>query len=324
MSRYLSAYYFMGTDLCMNPAHIREDMLFLAAHHYDAIHVAVHEQQLKGKPYPGLALIIREARRAGLEVFAIPSRWCGLIAGWPDLAGHFAASRPDVWMRKEDGSHVIKGFCGPLCSVHHPDVRDYMIDCTKRMMELYGFDGITWDELKTLHETDYHPIALEKFGGPVSGEKQIEATLEIFEACNQMAKSINSKVRIVSFLYAHLDDAYMRPWAAVPGFDEIGPDGDCARGEDEGRPPESNKVLIDHSPRFIEAAAENGKGTFALIETQFSTRERKKRTLMRLDEFLSLGINHIATYYRPLTREDDADPTDEISQRLRDWRSGQI
>ncbi len=37
----------------------------------------------------------------------------------------------------------------------------------------HAFDGITWDELKTLHETDYYPLAIEQFGRPVSGKAQI-------------------------------------------------------------------------------------------------------------------------------------------------------
>ncbi|MFW6061386.1 MAG: hypothetical protein ACOC93_01120, partial [Planctomycetota bacterium] len=100
--RYLSAYYFMSTDLCMNRRHVREDMLWLAAHSFDAIHTACHEEHYR-QPL-GLHLIIEEAHRAGLKVFAIPSRWCGLVAGWPVLAGHFAARRPDVWMVKQDGT----------------------------------------------------------------------------------------------------------------------------------------------------------------------------------------------------------------------------
>ena len=78
-----------------------------------------------------IATIIEEAHAVGLKVFAIPSRWCGLIAGWPMGAGHFTASRPDVWMLKEDGSPMIKPFCGPLASVFHPEVKQHMVAITE-------------------------------------------------------------------------------------------------------------------------------------------------------------------------------------------------
>ena len=90
MSRMLSAYYFMGQDLCIVPQHIRNDMSWLAAHGFDAVCVGVHDEQLTDKQPRGLRLLIDLAHDAGIKVYAIPSRWCGLIAGWPTLTGHFA------------------------------------------------------------------------------------------------------------------------------------------------------------------------------------------------------------------------------------------
>jgi hypothetical protein len=313
--RYLSAYYFMSTDLCMNRRHVREDMRWLADHAFDAIHTAVHEEAYR-QPR-GLRLIAEEAHQAGLAVLAIPSRWCGLVAGWPVLAGHFAASRPDVWTVGEDGQPVIKGFCGPLCSVHHPDVRAHMLECVERMLGTFDMDGITWDELKTLHEADYHPLAVESFGGPAAGETQIRATLDLFAACNRRAREMKPDLRIVSFLYAQLPDEIIRPWAATDGFDDIGPDGKVARGEDLDSP----KVLIDNVPRFIAAARANGKRSFALIETQNLDVRAAKITLKRLPEFLELGAEHVAVYYHPLVDEPAADVTDRIGPALRDWRN---
>jgi hypothetical protein len=304
----------MSTDLCMNRKHIREDMLWLAAHSFDAIHIACHEEHYR-QPL-GMQLIIEEAHCAGLNVFAIPSRWCGLVAGWPVLAGHFAATRPDTWMVREDGQPLIKNFCGPLCSVHHPDVQAHMVTCVERMFETFDFDGITWDELKTLHETDYHPIAIETFGGPVSGEKQIQASLDVFAACNRTARQIKPDVRIVSFLYAELPDDIIVPWAGTEGFDDIGPDGKVARGEDLQTP----KVLIDNMPRFIDAAKTHGKRSFCLIETQNFDKHHADVTLQRLPEFLTQPVEHIAVYYQPLVKEPAAQITEQIGPILRDWR----
>jgi hypothetical protein len=263
-------------------------------------------------------LIIEEAHAAGLKVYAIPSRWCGLVAGWPILAGHFAASRPDTWMVKEDGSPVIKSFCGPLCSVHHPDVQAHMVQCVETMLTTFDFDGITWDELKTLHETDYHPLAIGEYGHPVSGMEQVQATLDIFAACNRKAREIKPDLRIISFLYAFLEDDIVKPWASTEGLDDIGPDGHVSRSTDPGK--HNSKFLLDEQERFNRIAAEYGKTSFALIETQGATVENAQTTLKRLPEYLAMAPEHIAVYYQPLVEEPEAQITEELGDILRDWR----
>lgn len=319
--RFLSAYYFMGQDLCIVRRHTRADMTYLAENHFDAVAVGVHEEQHR-QPL-GLELVVEEAHRAGLKVLAIPSRWAGLIAGWPVLAGHFAASRPDVWMRRADGSPLLKNFCGPLCSVHHPDVKAHMLSCTERILRTWDLDGIIWDELKTLHETDYHPLALERFGGPVSGSAQIQASLEIFAACNQRARAIKPDIRISSFLYAHLPDDLIQTWAATPGFDDVGLDGKCWWAADESGPDAEIKVLLDHAPRFIEAARQNGRRSLALIETQNLNTIRAERTLKRLPELLRYPLEHLLVYYHPLVKEAAAQITERIVPPLAAWRQNQ-
>jgi hypothetical protein len=316
--KFLSAYYFMGQDLCMVQQHTRNDMRWLADHAFDAINVGVHEEQYR-QPL-GLQLVVEEAHAAGLKVIAIPSRWCGLIAGWPVLAGHFTASRPDVWMRQADGSPLLKNFCGPLCSVHHPDVRAHMITCTERVLQTWDLDGLMWDELKTLHETDHHPLALAKYDGPASGAAQVAATLEIFAACNHAARKIKPHLRICSFLYAYLPDEILRPWAATPGFDDIGLDGKLGWATDYGMQPPYTKALLDHGPRFIAEAKATGRRSFALIETQDLDAPQAGITLRRLPELLAQGFDHLSVYYHPLVKEPSAQITEQIGPPLRDWR----
>lgn len=314
--KHLSAYYFMSTDLCMNRAHVREDMQWLKAHAFDAIHTACHEEHHHMPT--GLQLIIEEAHAAGLKVYAIPSRWCGLIAGWPILAGHFAATHPETWMIKEDGTPMVKGFCGPLCSIHHPAVQDHMVTCVENMLNTFDFDGITWDELKTLHETDHHPLAIEKYGHPVSGEEQIQATLDIFARCNRRARELKPDLRIISFLYACLEDHIVDPWASTEGFDDIGPDGHVARSGDPGK--HNSKFLLDDQERFNRIAASHGRRSFALIETQNANVDNAQTTLKRLPEYLEMAPDHIAIYYRPLVVEPAAEITDQVGPILKDWR----
>ena len=315
--RFLSAYYFMGQDLCINRSHTRADMAFLAENGFDAIAAGVHDEQWRAPR--GLGLVCDEAHRAGLKVLAIPSRWCGLIAGWPTLAGHFAATRPDVWMRREDGSPLIKGFCGPVCSVHHPDVLDYMVAATERMLRTWELDGIVWDELKTLHETDHHPLALKAFGGPAAGRVQIDASLAIFAACNRQARAAGRDLRICSFLYAHLGDEIVQPWSRTEGFDDVGLDGRCWRADDDASTP---KLLLEHAPRFAAHARAAGRRCLVLIETQHLDAAGARRTLARLPDLLAMGLDHLLVYYHPLVEQPEAQITDAVAPLLAAWRRG--
>jgi len=293
-------------------------MAFLADHGFDAIAAGVHEEQYR-QPL-GLELVCEEAHRAGLEVLAIPSRWAGLIAGWPVLAGHFAASRPDVWMRDADGAPIVKGFCGPLCSVHHPDVRAYAIAKTEEILRTWDLDGIVWDELKTLTETDHHPLALEACAGPAEGAAQIAATCELFAACNRAARAVQPDLHICSFIYAHFDDAILEPWSATEGFDDVGCDGKVWRAEDSASV--GPKLLLEHAPRYVARAKDLGRRSLALIETQSLDAAQAALTLERLDELLAMGLDHLMVYYQPLVKEPAAQITGRIAPRLGAWRRG--
>ena len=79
----MTAYYFMGQDLCLVRRHLRADMEWMKAIGTDAVAIGIHEFQLNYGRAMQLDILFEEARRAGVGVFAIPSRWGGLVAGWP-------------------------------------------------------------------------------------------------------------------------------------------------------------------------------------------------------------------------------------------------
>jgi hypothetical protein len=105
----------------------------------------------------------------------------------------------------------------------------------------------------------------------------------------------------------------------MEGVDDIGPDGHVARKGDPGK--HNMKFLNDEQERFNRIAAEYGKCSFALIETQSASVENAKNTLRRLPEYLTMAPDHIAVYYRPLVQEPEGEITDQIGPILRDWRT---
>jgi hypothetical protein len=300
-------------------------MEWLAEHHFDAVCVGVHEFQLLGNHTHGLRMVIEAAHEAGLDVLAIPSRWCGLIAGWPPAPGFFGSTRPDTWMINADGSYETRPYSGPVCSVHHPDVVERMIHLTLETITQYEVDGLVWDEMKTMWNeyrneplVDHNPKAIEKWGEPPAGEVQRQATFDVFAQCNKAARAQQSDIRIVGFVYAYLEDDIVVPWSLVEGFDEIGPDGRPWFTEDfEGT---HRKTLLSNSQRFIRHATNAGKRSFALIETQLMRQDGAEMALRRIDEVCDAGFDHLSVYFHPLVADKSAEITAQLARPLGAWR----
>lgn len=325
--RYLSAYYFMGQNLCSVREDTARDMKWLADHQFDAICVGVHEFQLLGNHTHGLRLVSDAAHDAGLDVLAIPSRWCGLIAGWPPTPGFFASTRPDTWMINADGSPETRPYSGPVCSVHHPDVVERMVHLTIETLTQFEVDGLVWDEMKTMWNefrnealVDHNPKAIERFGKPAAGDVQRQATFDVFAECNRAARSQKPDVRIVGFVYAYLEDEIVVPWSRIEGFDEIGPDGRPWYTDDF--PGSHAKTILSNAERFVTHARSAGKRSFALIETQLMKAEGGGMAVKRIDEVCAAGFDHLSVYYHPLVSEAEAEVTDELAEALGAWRTG--
>ena len=325
--RYLSAYYFMGQTLCSVREDAIRDMEWLAGAGFDAVCICVHEFQLLGVHTHGLRLLCNAAHEAGLEVLAVPSRWCGLIAGWPPSPGQFAATRPDTWMLGPDGKPEVRPYCGALCSVHHVDVVTHMEECTLKMLQEYEFDGIVWDEVKTLWNefrqeelVDYHPAAIENLGEPASGEEQRQASFEVLARCNRTARDYQDDLRIVGFVYANLADEIVEPWARTDGFDEVGPDG--RPGFDEDYPTVAGKTLLSNADRFLSHAASAGRRSFALLETQFFDGNEARVAVDRAEQICEAGFDHLSVYYHPMVEEAEGEVTETLARILGEWRRG--
>src|SRR5690606_23440339 len=116
-NKYLSAYYFYGQDLCIVPRHVREDVAWMAQHGVDGVFVGMHDADLLGGNTAAVCDIIREA---GLDVWLIPSRVGGLVAGWGRQPSHLSVNHPQWLGCNADGS--ARSFYGPQVSVFHPEV----------------------------------------------------------------------------------------------------------------------------------------------------------------------------------------------------------
>lgn len=313
----LTAYYFMGQDLCMVPRHVRDDMAWMADAGTDSVAIGVHEFQLHSTKQQQLDILFDEAQRAGLTVHAIPSRWAGLVAGWPSAAGMFAATHPESWMRKEDGSPAFAGFCGGgICSIYDPATEEFFHTSIETMLDRWPLKGIIWDEIKVMHARDHSEHAIRALGKPSEGAVQMEKTIEFFSRANRVARQKRRDLTISCFTYAFLGDDVFAACAKMAGLDCFGIDGKCFPDEPKG------KTLFGNMERVAAACEPHGVKTLALIETQSLGAEALQKTVQYLPAFLKQPVDHLLYYYYGACREGAEACMEGMKPLLRAWRRG--
>ncbi|MEO1077789.1 MAG: hypothetical protein AAFX41_17750, partial [Bacteroidota bacterium] len=161
--KVLNAYYFRAHMYTCVPRHVRHDMETMAEWGTTHVTIAVLEQDFRAAHH-NIDLVCAEAARVGMQVLAVPSRWCGLFAGAPKVPSEFAAEYPDTWSRKKNGDPVISGPSGPVCSVFHPRVQDYLLHLTEELVTRFDIAGIVMDEPKKLPNRDFSEAATALLG----------------------------------------------------------------------------------------------------------------------------------------------------------------
>jgi hypothetical protein len=282
----------------------------------DAVAIGIHEFQLNYGRAMQLDILFEEARRAGVGVFAIPSRWGGLVAGWPPAAGQFAATHPEAWALNANGNPHFAVFCGGnVCSIFNPELLTFFQETLSNMLSQWPLDGIVWDELKTLDIEDYSAHAVRVLGRPAKVADQFQATIKFFSQANQFARGKKPELVISNFIYAHLPDAAMQSCASIQGLDYFGIDGRCWPGSQP-----AEKVLFGNMDRARKVCAARGLGSLALVETQFMGAADARRTLEHLPAFLEQPLDHLLYYYHGTSRNDEDVCMDGMRPLLEKWR----
>lgn len=317
--RYLSTYYFHGQDLCIVPRHVREDVAWMAEHRVDGVCVGMHDADLQGGNTRMVCEIIREA---GLDVWLIPSRVGGLVAGWGRQPSYLSVHHPQWWARCSDGSP--RSSFGPQVSVFHPEVPDAVAETVAEMLQHCPANGIVWDELKTLYGEDHSQAALVRLGHPAGESDMVEGTVTCFSEINRRLKHMHPSLRIACFIPSSHRQEHVERCAAISPLDEFGCDGKCFRpGESEAGEGGGTKVLMGgNNARFAAAAERNDRTPFTLLETQLLDEPTLELSLSHLPEFLTTKTGHLAYYYYPYGLADPERFMPAIGKAMATWRSG--
>ncbi len=301
---YLNAYYLNGSTFSIVRRHVREDFRWMADLGTDAVSISMYEQDLADRAK--WDLYFGEAERAGLAVWAVPSRWGGLVAGWPQGPSLFTASHPDTWMLHEDGTPNIRGPWGPMSSVHHPATLEFFHRAIDRVLE-YPVAGLIWDEPKPLCHPDFSLAARDTMPPDAGDDWHVDAVAAFFDTASAYAKARREDLRVAMFLYEWFTGYPLERCARIETLDAFGCDGlPWSRAEDRAihgaqqRP----KVLVPELRRWNAAARAAGKRSFVLIETQNIPAVAYEAVDRNLPEVLSCGTDHVAYYYHGGALED--------------------
>src|SRR5215469_15550057 len=160
----LSAYYQRAHMYTIVPRHVREDLKWMAGIGTNVVCVAMLEQDLFAA-IDNINLISEEAARAGMKVFAIASRWAGLVAGSPKVPSLFSVTHPETWILKKDGKpRYWPSNSGVVSSVHHPATLEFFCNEVDELFKTFpAVAGIIWDEPKGFIP-EFSKPALEKLG----------------------------------------------------------------------------------------------------------------------------------------------------------------
>lgn len=305
---FLSAYYFRAHTYTLVPRHVREDMEWMRDCGTDAVCVGVLEQDLYAA-VENIERICEEANRVGMQVWAVPSRWGGLVAGCPKVPSYFTATHPETWMLQPNGAPYYNGVHGPMSSVHHPATREFFLRSLDKMLRLWPIRGIVWDEPKAFGIKDVSPAAQAALGDTENVNRHVDAMADFFGDVSAHAKQTAPDTRVALFLYANLQGYVLERTAKVPAIDDFGCDGRPWRAEDGGKDDgaskhAAHKVLLDLSLDFKKTAEANGKRSLILIENHAIQNEDIPLLDRRLPEVLQLGFGHVLYYYYPRSLKD--------------------
>ncbi|MEM9663811.1 MAG: hypothetical protein AAF970_02690 [Bacteroidota bacterium] len=319
--KVLNAYYFRAHMYTCVPAHIRHDMETMAGWGTTHVTIAVLEQDFRAAHH-NIDLVCAEATRVGMQVLAVPSRWCGLFAGAPKVPSEFAAEYPETWSRRQNGAPVISGPSGPVCSVFHPRVQDYLLGLTEELMTRFDIAGIVMDEPKRLPDRDFSEAAIAVLGDDAPPEAHVAGKVAFFDRMGQTMKAARADASLGLFVHsskAGQYDAIIEALAAMPTLDAFGCDG---RPWDEGIVSERNwnrKCLFPHIDTFLAAAERHGKRTLCLVENY----DLPMRYLHLLDEgyprILDLGLDELFYYYYPRNIEDPEAQMAVVSKHVQSY-----
>lgn len=260
----INCYYYAPHNHCLLSRHLAEDLRFIRELGADAISVCVQEDQLVNWHQQRLRNVVALAHRHGLQVFAVPNRWAGLVAGWLDGLSRWTLAHADALIPSRKAS----GCCDP----RHPQVRRHFEETLRVMFSKYDFDGLVWDEPRPAEQ----------------------AVIGLLDEMSALAREL--KPGLVVSLFAEAGNLDLAPsLARTRHIDYLGADGHLRR-ESHRMHRMKNTIFTTHAA-FAPVLRAAGKKTVFLLEAQRHRDEDLDEYLAVVDRAFDLAMDQLMFYF---------------------------
>lgn len=286
-------------------------MTWIANHGFNAVSIAVNEMDFE-KNANNLKHVFQAAKRQGLAVHAVPSRWGGMVAGVPGVHSGFCIDRPDCCARDVHGETLVSPIWGYTASVYAQGTKEQFTKWLIQLFELCPFDGLIWDEPKNFYFTDYSSAALSSRPAYTEMEYEYGRVASFYDEINIIARTIHPDIYISMFVYADSEPPVIEAISRIRTLNSFGIDGNPfipQRMTDKRR-----KTLIGTLNRVKALALPQGKDSMALIENFGISIEENILMEEQLKDVLAVRPEHLLAYYYGRNNEDPERTMDLIGR----------
>ncbi len=317
--KLLNAYYFRAHMYTMVPRQVREDLKWMAGIGTNVVSVAVLEQDLRAA-VENVQIIAEEADKLGMDLFVVPSRWGGLLAGAPKVPSVFTVQNPQTWLLEKDGSFYKDKNVGVHCSIHYPETIDFFKKSLDKVLSLWNVKGIIWDEPKIYDKPDFSELAKKNIANIDEVGPHNAAFSNFFSIVNKHIKDNYPEVKTNLFAYANVPQHIIDSLGTIKNLDYLGCDGRPWSAEDMGDVEQVGKTLLGPGQNFIKTARSNGMKGLLLVENHNMSSENNALMDRRLSEVVELNPEHLIYYYYPRNLDRPEENMAIIEKHLKNYR----
>lgn len=318
--KMLNAYYFRAHMYTMVPRQVKEDLKWMADIGTNVVSVAILEQDLRAA-VENVEIIVREANKLGMEVFAVPSRWGGLLAGAPKVPSVFTIQNPQTWLVKENGDFYKDKNVGVHSSIHYNETLDFFKKAVDKIFELWNIKGIVWDEPKIYDKKDFSAEARKNISNLDDMEEHNLAFSGFFGKINEHIREKHPGKITNLFAYANWRQEVIDAMAKIEHLDYLGCDGRPWPVDAGGQVEQSGKNLLGGPGKtFIEAAKAHQKKSLLLIENHNMPAENNALMDEYLPGVMALAPDQLIYYYYPRNVDKPAENMAIIAKHLKNFR----
>lgn len=262
---FINCYYYGPHTHSMLIEHLDHDLDHMARMGVNAVSLCISELHLELWTSKRLERVCRRIRAHGMEVYAVPNRWSGLVAGWMDGFNGWSVEHANCLL---PGYPPHQAFADPS----HPATREHYERTLRRLFEFDDFEGLIWDE-------------------PCPG---IAPVIEFLDAMTGIAKSLRPELTTSLFL-ASPDLDLSEILVRTQNIDYLGADGHIR--DNDYRMHRMKTTIFEAHAKHYPVLAQAGKKTFFLLEAQRHRDEDLGNYLENVERAFSLPMDQLMFYY---------------------------